>query len=106
MVERSSFRRAMVVLAVAGGLWIGGCATTEDAEDTGEPGIAYSVGSVLGQVVSGFFTGFFAGWADQPQYQSGTVYQSPTYSSRGYVQSYGRPVQAPPAHHRPHHRRH
>jgi hypothetical protein len=102
MAERSSPRRAGVVLAVAGGLWIGGCATT-DAEDTGEPGIAYSVGAALGQVVSGFFTGFSAGWTGQPQDQPGYVYQSPTYSTRSYVQSYGRPVQSPPAH-RSHHR--
>jgi len=104
MVERFSLRRAMVVLAVAGGLLIGGCATTEEAEDSGEPGVAYSVGAALGQVVSGFFTGFFAGLAGQPQYPSGYAYQSPTYSTRGYVESYGRPVRtSSPVHHRPHH---
>jgi hypothetical protein len=102
MVERSSPRRAVVVLVVASGLWIGGCATTE-AEDSGEPGIAYSVGAALGQVVSGFFTGFLAGWTGQPQEQSGYVYQSPTHSTGGYVQSYGRPVHTQPAHHRPQH---
>ena len=89
------------MLALAGGLWVAGCATTED-EDTGEPGIAYTVGSALGQVFAGFFTGFFAGWAGQPQNQAGGVYQSPTYNTGAYVQSYGRPAQARPVHHRPH----
>ena len=105
MGEHLASRRVASVLALASGLWISGCAATE-AEGTDEPGIAYTAGAVLGQVVSGFFTGFFAGLAGQPQYAGGGTGYSPDYVYPSATSStgYGHKVHHPPHHHHHRHR--
>ena len=102
MVGGRASRRLLPVLALASGLWMAGCATTETQDDD-TPDIGTSIGTIagqiLGQVLAGA-AGALGGYAASPD----DVVRSPTYSSRAYTQTYSHPVHAPSHRGHRHHR--
>ena len=87
-------------MALAAGLWLGGCATTE-AENGGAPDGAPSVAAIAGQFVGGVLAGFVGALGGYPQ--EGEYARSPTYSASASTQTSYHPVRTRHSHG---HRRH
>jgi len=108
MRERRASRRLASVTALAAGLWLAGCATTEaEGEGEAQPDIITGIATITGQIIGGVLMGVAGALGGQPQDAYG--YRSPTYSTSAYRQTYAYPVYQParPRHsHHHHHHKH
>ena len=103
MRERPACRRLASITALAAGLWMAGCATT-DAEGEPQPDIITGIATIAGQIVGGVLMGVAGALGGQPQDDYG--YRSPTYSTSAYRQTYAYPAYQPARPHRSHHHKH
>jgi hypothetical protein len=100
MRERPACRRLASITAVAAGLWMAGCATTE-AEGEGQPDLVTGIATIAGQIIGGVLLGVASTLGSQPEGEY--AYRSPTYSTRAYTQTYAQPARPQHSHHHHNH---
>jgi hypothetical protein len=102
MYERPACRRLASIAALAAGLWMAGCATTE-AEGEGPPDLVTGIAILAGQIIGGVLMGAAGALGGQPQDTYGYGYRSPTYSTTAYTQTYAQPARSQHSHHHHNH---
>ena len=98
MAERRA-SSGVALVALATGLWMTGCATTEENGDT--TNAAGAVATIAGQFVGGVLAGFMGAFGAQPAGYSSA--SAPAYSASAYNQSYSYPVHQSSRQHSHHH---